>query len=136
MSFTKKMKIRYYSAFALLIIGIALWIYFSYSKNDMASSFGTAFIIIAAARIIQYIRLRKIPEAMQKREIAEEDERNILIWTKARSLTLSSYAVIISILSVVLYVTNHSQTAKILSYSLLLLLSLYYICYFVIRKKN
>ena len=39
MSFTKKMKIRYYSAFALLIIGIALWIYFSYSKNDMASLF-------------------------------------------------------------------------------------------------
>ncbi len=136
MSFTKKMKIRYYSAFALLIIGIALWIYFSYSKNDMASSFGTAFIIIAAARIMQYIRLCKRPEAMQKREIAEEDERNILIWTKARSLTLSSYAVIISILSVVLYVTNHSQTAKILSYSLLLLLALYYICYFVIRKKN
>ena len=47
--------------------------------------------------IVKNIRIFKSTENFIEKEIAEKDERNIMIWTKARSLTFSVYAVIAGI---------------------------------------
>ena len=66
--------------------------------------------------IVKNIRIFKSTENFIEKEIAEKDERNIMIWTKARSLTFSVYAVIAGIAIIVLYTVNMEYAAQVIAY--------------------
>lgn len=63
--------------------------------------------------IVKNIRIFKSTENFIEKEIAEKDERNIMIWTKARSLTFSVYAVIAGIAIIVLYTVNRNSGTSV-----------------------
>ncbi len=137
MEFRKKLKVRLYTAIAYIIIG-AVFIGLSFTRlgsNEMISSFGAVFAVMGIARIIQYMRITKDEESIHQREIAETDERNVMIWTKARSLAFSIYILAAALAVVVLYLMNMNFAGKIVAYNLFGFVAIYWICYFIISRK-
>ena len=131
MKFKNKLKMRLGIAIFYVIIGVLLVVLTSIGiiKNEAMLVFGTAFGACGLVMIVKNIRIFKSTENFIEKEIAEKDERNIMIWTKARSLTFSVYAVI------VLYTVNMEYAAQVIAYNLCGVLVIYWICYFIIRNK-
>ena len=134
MKFKNKLKMRLGIAIVYVIIGVLLVVLTSIGiiKNEAMLVFGTAFGACGLVMIVKNIRIFKITENFIEKEIAEKDERNIMIWTKARSLTFSVYA---GIAIIVLYTVNMEYAAQVIAYNLCGVLVIYWICYFIIRNK-
>ena len=135
MEFRKKLKVRLYTAICILCLGIILIIAGFFSTNEMASSFGLMFAVIGLARIVQYRIISKDEESLHKREVAETDERNVMLWTKARSLAFSVYVLVCAVAVVVLFLLDMDIYAHIISYSLFAFVGIYWLCYFIISRK-
>ena len=136
MDFKKRLRQRLYMAIIYTVIGVALIIGAVVMKTDnvVISSFGCVFTVIGIARIRNYFIITKNEENLQKQRIAENDERNISIVNKARSLAFTIYGLISGVAIFVLSLLNMNETAQILAYSLCTLLIIYLVSYWVIRK--
>ena len=86
--FEKKIKSRAMLGLIYALIGAAIIITANTIKtdNDVAYSFGAVFAAMGIVRFVQYTRLLNNKSALEKREIAENDERNVMIVTKAQML--------------------------------------------------
>ena len=135
MEFNKKLKIRQNVAIGLIIAGVALDLLGIFANWEMASIFGTVFLVMGIARIVQYRRLAKDPEMMHQREIAEQDERNIMLWTKARSLAFMVYIIAMALTVIAMNLFNVTGR-NIVSLCLMGFIAIYWICYLIIMKKN
>ena len=137
MKFKNKLKMRLGIAIFYVIIGVLFVVLTSIGiiKNEVMLAFGTAFGACGLVMIVKNIRIFKSTENFIEKEIAKKDERNIMIWTKARSLTFSVYAVIAGIAIIVLYTVNMEYAAQVIAYKLCGVLVIYWICYFIIRNK-
>jgi hypothetical protein len=138
MDFKKKLKIRLFVAISYLILGIAMIVVFNVIKteNSFFSSFGFALAIIGIARIRNYFLITKDEETITKRQIAENDERNISIANKAKSVAFLAYILVVCTSITILYVLNKTQLAFILSGTVCFLLLVYWISYWIISKKS
>lgn len=137
MEFKDKLKMRLGVSVAYVVIGIVLIVLTNIVmiKNEVMFAFGTAFSACGLAMVVKNVRILKNTENFKEKQIAEKDERNIMIWTKARSLTFSIYAVMAGIAIIVLYVLNMEYAAQVIAYNLCGVLVIYWICYFIIRNK-
>ena len=137
MDFKKKLKIRLWVAITYLVLGIAL-IVVSLAiepKNDILSSFGFAIALIGGVRLRNYLLITKSEERIKAQEIAEKDERNVAIADKAKSFSFMAYIFVACIDVIILHLLNKTQVALILSSSVCGLLLIYWVAYFIIRKK-
>ena len=73
---------------------------------------------------------------MRKREIAETDERNISIANKAKSYAFAIYVVVACVSVILLEIANKTDLDIILSATVSFLILVYWISYFIIRKKS
>ncbi|MBR5515186.1 MAG: hypothetical protein IKU52_03170 [Clostridia bacterium] len=137
MDFKKKLKIRLTVGIVYIILGICLIFtgFINQTENEFVASFGFALTVIGLARLKKYFSLTRNEEKLKRYEIAETDERNIMIVSKARSLTFSLYVIICYIAVIVFSFLNYTLIAQILSVSVFLLIMIYWISYFIIRKK-
>lgn len=137
MDFNKKMKIRKNIAFVYILIGVGMIILnvTGILTNDIMSSFGLMLFVIGIARMVQYKRITADSESLNARRIAENDERNVMLWTKARSLATSVYLLLLAVMVIVLYIINMQTAAQIVSYCMLAFVVIYWICYFIVSKK-
>ena len=137
MDFNKKMKIRKNIAFVYILIGVGMIILnvTGILTNDIMSSFGLMLFVIGIARMVQYKRITADSESLNARRIAENDERNVMLWTKARSLATSVYLLLLAVMVIVLYIINMQTAAQIVSYCMLAFVVIYWICYFILSKK-
>ena len=135
MEYNKKLKIRQKVAIGLIIAGVAFDLLGIFANWEMASVFGTVFLVVGIARIVQYKRIAKDPEMMHQREIAEQDERNIMLWTKARSLAFMVYVIVMALAVIVMSLFN-VPGGNIVSLCMMGFIIIYWICYFIIVKKN
>ncbi len=136
MDYKKKLKARLNTAIVMICVGIAFTIFAIFAELEMASTFGAVFLVMGIARVVQYKRLLNDPEEMRRREIVETDERNVMLWTKARSLTFIVYVIAAGVAVIVLQLMEMSQAANIVSWCMMSLIVIYWICYFIIVKKN
>lgn len=138
MDFKKKLKIRLFVAISYVILGIAMIVVFNVIKteNSFFSSFGFALAIIGIARIRNYFLITKDEETITKRQIAENDERNISIANKAKSVAFLAYILVVCTSITILYALNKTQLAFILSGTVCFLLLVYWISYWIISKKS
>lgn len=135
MDYRKKLKIRLYASVVIGIIGLVIIVLGNFYSNDMLISFGSVYLVIAAARLVQYRRINKNADTLHSKEVAETDERNVLLWTKARSLAFSVYILLASTAIVILYAVQAETAATVLAYSLFAFVFIYWICYFIISRK-
>lgn len=77
-----------------------------------------------------------IEEKLKKQQIAETDERNIAILTKAKSAVFSIYILFSCTVVIILSLLGFHDIARGIAYSVLLLVIIYWICYWVYQKKS
>lgn len=137
MDYRKKIKKRLYYAIGYLVIGAALiLLQFTGSvDSEMSSCFGAAFTVCGVVRIVQYIRLISNKDRMQQREIAEKDERNVMLWEKARSLAFGVYVMLSGCAIIVLYAIHLEFAGQMIAYSICALVFIYWICYMIVSRK-
>lgn len=136
MEFAKKLKIRLYTAVVFLMAGLGLIIGGNLKHVEMAQSFGAMLLVLGLARIIQYRWIHRSPETFAARAVAEQDERNVMLWTKARSLAFSVYVIAAAVAVVVLYLLELELVARTLSVSLFAFVVIYWVCYFTVSRQN
>ena len=137
MEFKKKIKQRICLAVVYLVIGATLCVlsYMSIIKNEYMSAFGAAFAVAGLAKIIQNARLMSNPDKMQLRAVAEKDERNIMLWEKARSLTFAVYICAAAAAMIVCLLLDMELAGRIIAYNICGLVFIYWICYAIIKRK-
>lgn len=135
MDYKKKLKIRLYTAFAIFAAGIAMMIIGYLKSYEVVSSFGLMWLVIGIAHILKHFRITKNEETLHKYEVAETDERNIKIWEQARNLTFTVYIILASLMIVVLYILNLQTYGMLLSINLMVLVVIYWVCYFITSRK-
>lgn len=136
MDYKKKLKTRLNTAIIMIGVGIIFTVSSIFADSEMASTFGAVFLVMGIARVVQYKRLLNDPEEMRRREIVEHDERNVMLWTKARSLAFVIYIIALGIAVIVLQLMEMSHAANIVSLCMMGFIVIYWICYFIIVKKN
>ena len=138
MSFKKKLRIRLFCAIFFLALGIALIIISNVIRpaNDFLSMFGLGMAVMGIARIRNHFRITKSEETIRKQEIAETDERNVYVSNKARSIAFYIYVLVICSAVIVFHFLGKQEIASFLSYSVCLLLTIYWIVYLIVRKKS
>ncbi|MBR2155716.1 MAG: hypothetical protein IJ941_02110 [Clostridia bacterium] len=136
MDYKKKLKTRLNTAIIMISVGIIFTVSSIFADSEMASTFGAVFLVMGIARVVQYKRLLNDPEEMRRREIVETDERNVMLWTKARSLAFVIYIIALGIAVIVLQLMEMTQAANIVSLCMMGFIVIYWICYFIIVKKN
>ena len=138
MEFKKKIKTRIYMAAAYIIIGIAMFLskfYAGDAANDVISSIGIALAVGGFVRVARHVKLMRDPEKLRKMEIAETDERNVMIWERARSMAFAVYITLAAVVMIVLYILNMELAGQIVAYNICGFIMLYLVCYNIIKRK-
>ena len=137
MDFKKKLKVRRITAIIFMVLGVLLIAVAAITKTDntFIPSYGLGIAVIGVARLRQLSRITKNEESEKKREIAETDERNILIAQKAKSMAFFLYIILTGIAVIVLSFLKMQETAALVSYPAMLLIVLYWISYLIYQKK-
>ena len=138
MNFKKKLKTRLCMALVYITLGLILVVstFIIKSDNEYLSPLGLAFVVVGIVRIRNYLIITKNDETMRKQEIAETDERNISILQKAKSATFSIYLILSCLAVIILLFLGHYEAMRWLSYSVYLLIAIYWVCYFIYSKKS
>ena len=136
MDFKKRIKTRLYVGIAYIFLGIAMIsiTFMNITDNEFVSSFGLALAVMGLVRIRNYFLITRNDEALKKQEIAETDERNISIINKARGMAFIAYIMIAALSVIVLALLGYHGIARWISYSVALLVAIYWVCYIIYRK--
>ncbi len=135
MDFKKKMKIRLWTNIIYILLGIAMIVvgFITKTENEFVSSFGMTLTVVGLVLIKRNIVTSD--EKLKRREIAENDERNIAIVHKARSWAFSFYVILGCLAVIVLSLLSLHDIARWISVGVFSLIAIYWICYFVVRRK-
>lgn len=138
MDFRGKLKQRLFIAIIFATLGIVMiaGAFVAKTDNDFISSFGLGLVVIGIARIRNYFLITKNEETIKKQKIAETDERNLSIINRARSAAFTLYCLLSCMAIIILSLFNKNEEAKIIAYSVLLLMGIYLISYWIISKKS
>ncbi len=138
MDYKKKLKTRLYIAAIYIALGVIMiaGTFAFKADNDFISSFGFAIIVMGIVRVRNYFMITKNEDTIRKQEIIETDERNIAIQNKAKSATISIYTLLLATAVIILSLFNMHEAAKWIAYAVLLLVVIYWISYWIIRKKS
>jgi len=137
MDFRKKLKARLYLGIFYIIFGIAM-IALSFIKHDDNSYFSTLGLIFAVfgiKRIRQYFVITRSEESIRKQEIAETDERIIMLQQKSATLSFTISSVLGAIAIFVLHLLDMALYASIVSYVICGYILIQVVCYFVMARK-
>lgn len=141
MDYKKKLKRRLYLSVSYIIIGIIMIVVPKIFNIESPSSgygvgYGAGLIACGILLTAKSIKTLKSEENIKKQQIIENDERNIMINNKAKSLTFSVYVIISAIAVIILDLLNMSQLSTAIAFSICLLIIINLICYIVISKKS
>ena len=137
MEFKKKLKTRLYIALSYIAIGIALIAAdaLNHFENDFFLSFGIALLVMGIIRLIRHRKITTDEASMRKQEVAETDERFLMMNEKARSWAFSYSIMIAGIAVIVLSLLGMHDAAQPFAWYVCGQIGLYWICWLIIRKK-
>ena len=137
MDFRKKLKARLYLGIFYIVFGIAMiaLTFIKHSDNGYFSTLGLAFAVIGVKRIRQYFVITRSEESIRKQEIAETDERFIMLQQKSATLSFTISSVLGAIAIFVLHILDMPVYAGIVSYVICGYILIQVICYFVLARK-
>ena len=137
MEFEKKVKNRMYLMILYIIIGAAVWAvtFFNKNVNDTLSAMGIALVAAGAAQLGRCIYLLKNPDMLRDREIAEKDERNIMLMERARSWSFAAYIILAGISVFVLFALNYDIAGRVVAFTVCGFCLIYWVCYMIAKRK-
>ena len=119
-----------------LLIGIALILLACIEKVDEYwSGMGSALLVIGALRLLRMHRFQKNEAYREKMEIAASDERNHFIRGKAWAWAGYLFVIISAVASIALRIIGQEQMSMAASMAVCLLITLFWISFFILRRK-
>ena len=137
MEFKKKLKQRLYIAVSYIVIGLVLIAAdaLNHFENQFFFSFGITLIVMGVLRLIRHRKITKDDASIHIQEVAENDERTLMMNEKARSWAFSYSIMIAGIAVIVLSLLGKHDAAQPFAWYVCGQVALYWICWNVIRKK-
>ena len=127
---------RFISSIIEIVLGIALLICGNMNVIDpFWSGMGTALIFVGVLYLIRQIRYKTDASYKEKMDTETKDERNRFIAMKAWSWTGYLLVLIFGIATIVLKIAGYEELMFFCSYSVCLILLIYWITYFILKKK-
>ena len=121
---------------ALIIAGLALiGLGFAEVVDEFWSGMGSALLVIGIIRILRFYRLKKNESYREKMETAVTDERNQFIRMKAWSWAGYLFIMVSAVATIISRVLGQDLLCQVASGAVCLMLVLYWISYFVLKKK-
>ena len=119
-----------------LLIGIALILLACIEKVDEYwSGMGSALLVIGALRLLRMHRFQKNEAYREKMEIAASDERNHFIRGMAWAWAGYLFVIISAVASIALRIIGQEQMSMAASMAVCLLITLFWISFFILRRK-
>ena len=137
MDFKKKLKQRLcvHLILSVLGLGMILYCFLTDTSNTYPFSLGIAFIVIGVIRTIQYKQTVSDEKALRQKEVAETDERNRMMSERAKSWAFSVSLFVAGDLAILLSLLGKHELALPFAWFVCGMTLLYWICWYIIRKK-
>ena len=121
---------------ALIVAGLALiGLGFVEVVDEFWSGMGSALLVIGIIRLLRFYRLKKNESYREKMETAVTDERNQFIRMKAWSWAGYLFIMLSAIATIISRVLGQDLLCQVASGAVCLMLVLYWVSYFVLKKK-
>ena len=119
-----------------LLAGLALTICGILEALDSFwSGMGSALLVIGAVRLLRGYRLSKSDTYREKRAVAETDERFHFIRNKAWAWAGFLFVIIGAVSSIVFKLLGQDLLCQAAGGAVCLVVALYWICFFILKKK-
>lgn len=137
MDFKKKLKQRFYIALFYITLGLILVIaaYLGEFENYFVSSFGIALLVMGVIRTIRHCNITRDAQSIRQQELAETDERNLMISERAKSWAFSFSILLAGLSVIVLSLLGYHDLAQPFAWFVCLMTLLYWICYHIVKRK-
>lgn len=137
MEFKNKMKQRLTVAVSYIVFGLALIVTDAVNgfENDFFFSFGITLTVMGILRLFRYRKITRNAQTMRKQEVAESDERTRMMAEKARSWAFTLSITGAGIYVIVMNLLGHQEEAQPYAWYVCGMVALYWISFFLIRKK-
>ena len=120
----------------LIAAGLTLFgLGFAEIVDEFWSGMGSALIVVGAVRLLRYYRLKKNKSYQEKVETAVTDERNQFIRMKAWSWAGYLFIIVSALGTIILKILGQDLLCQVASFAVCLMLVLYWVSYFVLKKK-
>ena len=120
----------------LLAAGLTLFgLGFAEVVDEFWSGMGSALLVIGIIRLLRFYRLKKNEGYREKMETAQTDERNQFIRMKAWSWAGYLFIMVSAVATIISRVLGQDLLCQVASGAVCLMLVLYWISYFVLKKK-
>ena len=131
-----KRDMRMYFSIAWLIIGLALiGLSFAGKVDEFWNGMGFALAIVGALQLLRQHRFMKSEKYREAVEIAETDERNHFIRSKAWAWAGYLFVIIVGVSVVIFKIAGQDLLAYAACMGVCLLMVLYWIAYHVLKRK-
>ena len=137
MEFKKKLQTRLYIAISYIVIGLALIVAnaLNHFENNFFFSFGFALVVMGILRLIRHRKITKSEASVRKQEVAETDERFLMMNEKAKSWAFTYSILIAGIAVIVLSLLGKHDTAQPFAWYVCGQIGMFWICWLFARKK-
>ena len=120
----------------LLVAGLALTgLGIGEIVDEFWSGMGSALLVVGIIRLLRFYRLKKNDAYREKMETAQTDERNQFIRAKAWSWAGYLFIMVTAVATIIFRILGQELLSQVASYSVCLMLVLYWVSYFVLKKK-
>lgn len=137
MEFKKKLKTRLIVAVSYILLGLVLVAVdlMGQTDNYFYFSFGVALVIMGLLRIFRHRKITADEKTIRQQELTESDERTRMIAERARSWTFSLTVTVSGGIVLVLSLLGYHEEALPFAWFVCGMVTVYWICYLIIRKK-
>ena len=119
-----------------ILLGVILWILgMAEIVDEFWSGMGSALVLVGILRLVRMYRFKNDEAYREKMEIETTDERNKFIRNKAWAWAGYLFILISACSVIILKVMGQEVLSMAASGALCLMLVLYYVSYFILRKK-
>ena len=131
------MKIKsYFVSIIYLLIGVILiGLSFAGMVDEFWNGMGSALLVMGVIQLIRRYRLDKNEEYREKIEIETNDERNQFIRNKAWAWAGYLFVMIMAVACIILRIMGLDEWSTAASGSVCLVLVLFWISYYVLKRK-
>lgn len=127
---------RLFSSIIEILLGIILVVLGCLQMIDSYwTGMGTAFLTVGVLQLIRQIRYNTDKEYKENVDVAVKDERNRFLSMKAWSWAGYIFVLLCAVASIALKIAGYDDLMKISSGSVCVILILYWISYWILKKK-
>ena len=120
----------------LIAAGLTLFgLGFAEIVDEFWSGMGSALVVVGAVRLLRFYRLKKNKSYQEKVETAVTDERNQFIRMKAWSWAGYLFIIVSALGTIIFKILGQDLLCQVASFAVCLMLVLYWVSYFVLKKK-